>query len=147
MNKLPHLSADRKYEIICQSVGARPQPRITWWKDAVRLRDSREMVSVRLITSGMYTCYGEYNLFTQWFFFFDRFQASGNGNVTTSTLVLTPRIDDHGKVLKCQADNKLIPHSVKEDSWELVVHRKFHLCHLFLACLTRITRNNLSNVA
>ncbi|XP_035206372.1 nephrin-like [Stegodyphus dumicola] len=44
------------------------------------------------------------------------------GNITTSTLTITPTSDDNGKFLYCQADNPAIPGSAIEDGWKLDVH-------------------------
>lgn len=38
------LSADRKYEIVCQSLGSRPRAHITWWKDNRKLNQCTEKV-------------------------------------------------------------------------------------------------------
>ena len=42
------LSADRKYEIACNSWGARPPASITWWKGNTRLQSSRQTVIYNL---------------------------------------------------------------------------------------------------
>ncbi|GFQ79678.1 ig-like domain-containing protein, partial [Trichonephila clavata] len=49
-------------------------------------------------------------------------RVSAQGNVTTSTLTITPTSDDNGKFLYCQADNPAIPGSAIEDGWKLDVH-------------------------
>ncbi|KAK7073996.1 hypothetical protein SK128_004911 [Halocaridina rubra] len=36
------LSSGKEYELICEVVGSRPPPSITWWKTAVRVHGSRE---------------------------------------------------------------------------------------------------------
>lgn len=50
--------------------------------------------------------------------------VSAMGNVTTSTLTMTPSSEDNGKFLYCQADNPVIPGSAIEDGWKLDVHCK-----------------------
>ncbi|XP_071453565.1 nephrin-like [Hetaerina americana] len=45
LNKNQGLSADRKYEIVCQAVGSRPPAKITWWKDNKKLDSFVEKVS------------------------------------------------------------------------------------------------------
>jgi hypothetical protein len=45
LNKNQGLSADRKYEVVCQAVGSRPPAKITWWKDNKRLESFVEKVS------------------------------------------------------------------------------------------------------
>lgn len=42
------LSADRKYEVVCQAVGSRPPAKITWWKDNERLISYTDKVSLIL---------------------------------------------------------------------------------------------------
>ncbi|XP_054717311.1 uncharacterized protein LOC129226707 [Uloborus diversus] len=49
-------------------------------------------------------------------------RVSAQGNITTSTLTITPTSDDNGKFLYCQADNAAIPGSAIEDGWKLDVH-------------------------
>lgn len=44
------LSADRKYELVCQTVGSRPPAKITWWLDNKKLEDSTEKVRKRKFT-------------------------------------------------------------------------------------------------
>jgi hypothetical protein len=43
------LSADRKYNIECQSVGSRPAAKITWWMDTKALDTYVEKVETSLI--------------------------------------------------------------------------------------------------
>ncbi|KAK7862971.1 hypothetical protein R5R35_002031 [Gryllus longicercus] len=45
----------------------------------------------------------------------------GEGNVTTSTVRLTPTAADNGKVLTCRAENPSLPAGVEEDTWRLDV--------------------------
>ncbi|KAG8224624.1 hypothetical protein J437_LFUL005792 [Ladona fulva] len=46
LNKNQGLSADRKYEIMCQAIGSRPPAKITWWKDNKRLETFVEKACV-----------------------------------------------------------------------------------------------------
>ena len=34
------MSAGRRYEALCQVVGARPPPAVTWWKGTAQIRDN-----------------------------------------------------------------------------------------------------------
>lgn len=58
---------------------------------------------------------------------------SVDGNVTTSTLSLTPSADDAGKYLSCRAENLLIPGSSIEDGFKLEVNCKSTSTALFLS--------------
>ncbi|GLH09989.1 GH18163 [Gryllus bimaculatus] len=46
----------------------------------------------------------------------------GDGNVTTSTVSLTPTAALNGKALTCRAENPALPAGVEEDTWRLNVH-------------------------
>ncbi|XP_068082837.1 nephrin-like [Anabrus simplex] len=50
--------------------------------------------------------------------------STSDGNVTTSTVMLSPGVDDHGKDLTCRANNTHIPGSAIQDTWILNV--KYH---------------------
>ena len=54
-------------------------------------------------------------------FFFFGLQTSGDGNVTTSVLTLTPSADDDREHLTCRIKNGLITGAVLEDSIRLDV--------------------------
>ncbi|XP_069163229.1 protein turtle homolog A [Procambarus clarkii] len=47
--------------------------------------------------------------------------TSADGNVTTSTLVFTPRPEDHGTTLRCLAETRAA-HATMDDVWNLTVH-------------------------
>lgn len=38
------LSAERKYELVCETVGSRPHAKISWWKDNKKLENYTEKV-------------------------------------------------------------------------------------------------------
>lgn len=40
------LSAGRDYELLCEVVGSRPPPKITWWKGSERLTSSTDKVRI-----------------------------------------------------------------------------------------------------
>ncbi|XP_043241733.1 nephrin-like isoform X1 [Amphibalanus amphitrite] len=46
--------------------------------------------------------------------------SSHDGNVTTSKVTLTPRIEDSGQLIRCQASNPLLRNSI-EDLWRLKI--------------------------
>ena len=56
-------------------------------------------------------------------------QPSEGGNLTSSTLRFQPKVEDMGKILRCRAENPVMPASQIEDTWTLDVNCKF-------ACIT-----------
>ena len=54
LNRKAAMSAGRRYEAMCQVVGARPAPAVTWWKGTQQIRDnittnvSFSLVKIRL---------------------------------------------------------------------------------------------------
>ncbi|KAF5301892.1 hypothetical protein FQA39_LY10547 [Lamprigera yunnana] len=87
-------SADRKYEIPCQTFGSRPPAKITWWMDNKELKS--------------------YNFnYTQ--------TNSPDGNMSTSLLAFTPSRLDNGKALTCRATNQLVQGGVEETTIKLNV--------------------------
>lgn len=64
----------------------------------------------------------------------------GNGNATVSTLTYSPRPDDHGKILACQAHVKGLPGSIVEDSKRLYIHCKL----LFVFWLNKRSRGRIA---
>ena len=53
------------------------------------------------------------------------FQPSEGGNLTSSTLRFQPKVEDMGKILRCRAENPVMPASQIEDTWTLDVNCKF----------------------
>ncbi|XP_054284356.1 nephrin-like [Macrosteles quadrilineatus] len=86
------MSADQTYEVSCEVVGARPAPIITWWKGNQPMRNARESV------------------------------VGLDGNVTVSTLKLTPTLDDAGEELTCRATTPPAERNVLQDSWTLNIY-------------------------
>ena len=62
-------------------------------------------------------------------FFLLSFQPSEGGNITSSTLRFQPKVEDMGKVLRCRAENPVMPASQIEDTWTLDVNCKFACMH------------------
>ncbi|XP_025160189.1 nephrin isoform X4 [Harpegnathos saltator] len=87
-------SAGKTYEIGCEVVGARPEPKITWSKGNMILRNARQT------------------------------QTSPDGNTTTSILTFVPNIEDAGKFLYCRASVPVIPDSEMEDGWKLNIYHE-----------------------
>ena len=52
-------------------------------------------------------------------------QTSADGNISSSLTTFTPRQQDDGKFVSCQATNTLIEDSGVEDQWKISVHCKF----------------------
>ncbi|XP_045465735.1 nephrin isoform X2 [Harmonia axyridis] len=88
------LSAERQYEIPCQTYGSRPSAQITWIMDGKELKPPR------------------FN-YTQ--------SDSTDGNVTTSTLTFVPTRLENGRSLSCRASNHFVRNGVKEASVKLNV--------------------------
>ena len=57
--------------------------------------------------------------------FYFHFQPSEGGNLTSSTLRFQPKVEDMGKILRCRAENPVMPASQIEDTWTLDVNCKF----------------------
>ena len=73
------VTADTRYDILCQVSGAQPLPTITWTLDGVTMPTE------------------------------DAPRLSHNNNLTTSEIKFTPKIKDQEKVLTCTADNEIFP--------------------------------------
>ena len=54
----------------------------------------------------------------------------GENNATISTLTYSPKPEDHGKLISCQAFVEGLPGSELEDSRRLYVHCKFPKLHI-----------------
>lgn len=85
------MSAGKRFEAKCQVVGARPPPKVTWWRGAAQIRDN--------ITT----------------------HTSPDGNVTLSTMVFIPTIKDAGKFLGCRAADQQTGEGSLEDGWKLSI--------------------------
>jgi len=44
LGKTSRITAGKKYDLLCQSVGSRPPAHITWWLDDRRLESAKETV-------------------------------------------------------------------------------------------------------
>ena len=54
LNRKAAMSAGRRYEAMCQVVGARPAPAVTWWKGTQQIRDNiTTNVSFSLVKIGL----------------------------------------------------------------------------------------------
>jgi len=89
------LSAGQPHEVRCEAVGARPNPKISWWKGEKKILKGHTKP-----------------------------QTSPDGNVTVSTLWLTPEEKDDGEVLTCKAGLPNLPQSTVQNSWNLQVNYK-----------------------
>ena len=67
------VTADKEYEVLCQVVGSQPPPEVTWMLDGVKLPVDEPT------------------------------RLSNQGNMTTSTLMFSPKIKDQSKTLTCEA--------------------------------------------
>nr|XP_040567358.1 hemicentin-1-like [Lepeophtheirus salmonis] len=92
LNGREPLSAGKRYEIQCQSIGARPQPSVTWW------------IGSKQIRNGVIT------------------KHSHDGNITVSSLSYVPSVTDAGFPMVCRAGVPGLSDSTKEDSWKLDIH-------------------------
>jgi len=89
------LSAGQAHEVRCEALGARPIPKITWWKGETKLTKGHSKP-----------------------------QTSPDGNSTVSTLWITPEVEDDGEVLTCKAGIPSLPQSTVQNSWNLQVNYK-----------------------
>ncbi|KAG0714913.1 hypothetical protein GWK47_013176 [Chionoecetes opilio] len=77
-------SEGQQYKLVCESAGSRPSATITWWKDGMLMTDTRNQVSQgegREVKAGGESCWYE--------------KVFQEGNVSRSTLHLTPTLADH----------------------------------------------------
>lgn len=49
LGKSSRITAGKKYDLMCQSIGSRPPAHITWWLDERRLESTKETVRVSKI--------------------------------------------------------------------------------------------------
>lgn len=52
-------------------------------------------------------------------------QVSTDGNVTLSTLKVSPTLDDAGETLSCRATTPPEERKILQDSWIMNIYRKF----------------------
>lgn len=43
------LTAQRKYDLVCESTGSRPPAKLTWWKNNSRLERTKDSVSASIV--------------------------------------------------------------------------------------------------
>ncbi|XP_074027396.1 sidestep VI isoform X2 [Leptinotarsa decemlineata] len=87
-------SADREYEIPCQTVGSRPPAKISWIMDGKELQPPKYNISQT---------------------------DSPDGNSTMSKISFIPTRLDNGRTLTCRASNHLVQNGVEEHSVKLNV--------------------------
>lgn len=49
--------------------------------------------------------------------------------MTTSSLTITPKKEDHDKIITCRAENPKVDGGVEEDTWKLNIYCKFEVYH------------------
>ena len=68
----------------------------------------------------------------------------GDGNATVSTLTYSPKPEDHGRLLACQAHVEGLPGSIVEDSRRLWVQCKwFSILKAILGNIIELFSNNI----
>ncbi|KAK0081257.1 hypothetical protein PV325_012504 [Microctonus aethiopoides] len=102
------LSADRKYEINCMTVGSRPPANLSWYMEGKLLtnytqKENEEKKKAKQIGINV------------------EMKVSEDGNMTTSTLTFEPTREDHDKIITCRAENPNIKGGVEEGTWKLNV--------------------------
>ncbi|GBM17492.1 hypothetical protein AVEN_193779-1 [Araneus ventricosus] len=84
----------------CETSGSRPEAKIVWWMDNELIKNKRQ------------------SLFSR--------RNGSEGNVTYSSIHLSPGIDDKGKAVICKAENPALPHIDMRDTWILNIH--YNVC-------------------
>ncbi|GBP72099.1 Nephrin [Eumeta japonica] len=116
------LIAGQSTELVCQVVGARPKPSISWWKGGTRLKNIRE--SKYILRTSPQSISSRDKIFLTPDPRLQRFpfpQTSQDGNVTNSVLTFVPDIEDAGRVISCRAVQPSIPQSTREDGWKMEI--------------------------
>jgi len=85
------LMAETNLEVKCQTAGSRPPPSITWWKGSKQIHHQSSTMT------------------------------SDDGNLTVSTLTLTPGAHDDNNHLICRVKNTMLIGAILEDSIRLDV--------------------------
>nr|XP_027211986.1 nephrin-like [Penaeus vannamei] len=143
LGAMESLSEGERYEIVCESSGSRPTATISWWKNGMLMTDTKteylqDLIELCRRSQGPATLARRRARSKH----ITRFKqecsnilgsAGGSeantaeevfheGNVSRSTLYLTPSVADHDTYVSCRAKNPLVPSAVLEDSKKLNVH-------------------------
>ena len=119
ISKLP-LKEGIQATLVCEVIGSKPQPIVTWWLMEGQLEEKwSEVTSLEVV-------------------------PRRSQSVVRSTLVFTPSRKDHGRRLKCKAETPGVPNSGREESWTLAVNcMKFLSRNIFIiiSCFRSTTTN------
>lgn len=111
------LSADRSYDITCQTSGSRPPARISWFLDGKELKSPKHFINTSVSFWLERTVESTIQI---------RFQVSYEDNSTISVLSITPTRADNNRTLTCRATNPKLKKSLGiEDNVRLIVYCKF----------------------
>lgn len=107
--------ADKPLELVCRAFGSRPAALISWWRGHTRLLPAPDTPPSESEPHGLHhrPASRPANAAVQ-----IHESVSADSNVTSSTLLFVPQIEDEGQLISCRAENAYISALGLEDSGE-----------------------------
>ncbi len=109
------LSAERVYDVHCVAFGSRPAALVSWWLGG-------GIGGIGGIGGGGGGGGGDMGVPGEQQLLDHSTEHEDGGNVTRSTLRFQPKAADIGKLLRCRAENPVMPASQMEDTWALDIN-------------------------